>query len=103
MINAYRFEDLPTKLTVGVLGVQVGVSTKNVWLDPDYDDRERDDEFHGLERPKVRSDGFLEIEMGEFFNSGLEDEVVEMGVLEIKGGQNKGGFILEGIEIRPKK
>jgi len=41
--------------------------------------------------------------MGEFFNSDLEDEVVEMGVLEIKGGQHKGGFILEGIEIRPKK
>jgi len=72
-------------------------------LDPDYDDRERNDEFQGLERRKVRSDGFLEIEMGEFFNSDLEDEVVEMGVLEIKGGQHKGGFILEGIEIRPKK
>ncbi|AES61146.1 putative phloem protein [Medicago truncatula] len=102
MINAYRFEDLPTKLTVGVLGDQVGLSTKNVWLNPYYDDRERNDEFQGLERPKVRSDGFLEIEMGEFFNSGLEDEVVEMRVLE-NGGQHKGGFILEGIEIRPKK
>lgn len=118
MINAFGFDEIPIELTVGVLGdqitmringkqVTVGVlgdqiSTKNVWLDPDYDDRERDDEFQGLERPKGRSDGFLEIEMGEFFNSGLEDEVVEMGALENRGGHSKCGFILEGIEIRPK-
>jgi hypothetical protein len=50
----------------------------------------------------LRSDGFLEIEMGEFFNSGLKDEVVHMDVVEIKGGRVNGAFILEGIEIRPK-
>ena len=40
--------------------------------------------FPGLERPKERSDGWLEIEMGEFFNSGLEDEEVEISVMETK-------------------
>jgi hypothetical protein len=50
----------------------------------------------------VRSDGWLEIEMGEFFNSGLENEEVQMSVIEIKAGETKGNFFLEGIEVRPK-
>jgi hypothetical protein len=39
--------------------------------------------------------------MGEFFNSGLEDEV-QMSVIEIKHGDWKAGLFLEGIEVRPK-
>ena len=52
--------------------------------------------------PKVRSDGWLEIEMGEFFNSGQEEKQVQMKVMETTSHIWKCGFILEGIEIRPK-
>ncbi|PNX64263.1 F-box protein PP2-B1, partial [Trifolium pratense] len=55
-----------------------------------------------LQRPSVRSDGWLEIEMGEFFNSGREHEV-HMSVIEIKAGEVKGNFFVEGIEVRPKE
>ncbi|KAF8012123.1 hypothetical protein BT93_I0297 [Corymbia citriodora subsp. variegata] len=53
-------------------------------------------------RPKERRDGWLEIELGEFWTKDGEDGEVEMSVLETKGGNWKGGLILEGIEIRPK-
>lgn len=35
----------------------------------------------GLQCPCVRSDGWLEIGMGEFFNSSLEDKEVQMSVI----------------------
>lgn len=50
--------------------------------------------------PSIREDGWLEIELGEFF-SGEEDEEVSMSLMEL-GHQLKGGLILEGIEVRPK-
>nr|GMC91536.1 F-box protein PP2-B15-like [Ipomoea batatas] len=48
-----------------------------------------------------RDDGWLEIEMGEFYNDGSEKEV-EMSLREVKGVHLKGGLIVEGIELRPK-
>ena len=51
--------------------------------------------------PKERKDGWMEIEVGEFF-SGEGDEEVRMSLMEIKGGHLKGGLIIEGIEVRPK-
>jgi hypothetical protein len=46
----------------------------------------------------VRSNGWLEIEIGEFFNSGLEDEV-QVNVKETDYW--KKGLFLEGMEVRP--
>ncbi|CAI9768945.1 unnamed protein product [Fraxinus pennsylvanica] len=51
--------------------------------------------------PSKRKDGWLEIELGEFFTS-ESDEVVTMRLMEIKGHQLKGGLIIQGIEVRPK-
>ena len=52
----------------------------------------------------MSSDGWLEIEMGEFFNSRLEGEEVQMSVVEkLESGNKKGNFFLEGIEVRPKE
>lgn len=53
--------------------------------------------------PREREDGWLEIELGEFFNDGSDGEEVRMSVKEVKGVQLKGGLIVEGIELRPKK
>ncbi|KAJ8753025.1 hypothetical protein K2173_008812 [Erythroxylum novogranatense] len=52
--------------------------------------------------PRERKDGWFEIELGEFFNKEGEEGEIEMSVLEIKGGNWKGGIIVQGIEIRPK-
>ncbi|KAI4301742.1 hypothetical protein L6164_034989 [Bauhinia variegata] len=50
--------------------------------------------------PSKRDDGWMEIELGEFF-SGEADEEVKMSLMEV-GYQLKGGLIVEGIEVRPK-
>ncbi|XP_042501121.1 F-box protein PP2-B10-like [Macadamia integrifolia] len=57
----------------------------------------------GQIRPKKREDGWMEIEMGEFFNERGEDGEVEMSLMEVKGGQWKSGLIIQGIELRPKE
>ncbi|KAL3516005.1 hypothetical protein ACH5RR_022907 [Cinchona calisaya] len=51
--------------------------------------------------PIERKDGWMEIELGEFFISESDQEII-MSLTEIKGYQLKGGLMIEGIEIRPK-
>ncbi|KAK2966390.1 hypothetical protein RJ640_013700 [Escallonia rubra] len=50
---------------------------------------------------RERDDGWLEIELGAFYNDGSEKEV-KMGLKEVEGVHLKGGLIVEGIELRPK-
>ena len=53
--------------------------------------------------PCKREDGWVEIELGEFYNDdGGDDEEVKMSLREVKGHHLKGGLIIEGIEIRPR-
>ncbi|PSS26509.1 F-box protein like [Actinidia chinensis var. chinensis] len=57
----------------------------------------------GEERvPCERDDGWMEIELGEFF-CGESNEEVKMSLKEVKSVHLKGGLIVEGIELRPKK
>ncbi|KAJ4967653.1 hypothetical protein NE237_014354 [Protea cynaroides] len=56
-----------------------------------------------LQVPKERGDGWMEIELGEFFNEKGEDGDVEMSLMEVKGANWKCGLIIQGIELRPKK
>ncbi|KAL0797537.1 hypothetical protein Bca101_052711 [Brassica carinata] len=54
--------------------------------------------------PRVRDDGWMEIEIGEFETGreGGEDKEVVMSVTEVVGYQLKGGIVIDGIEVRPK-
>ncbi|KAF9594793.1 hypothetical protein IFM89_034776 [Coptis chinensis] len=52
--------------------------------------------------PSERRDGWLEIELGDFYNEQGEDGVVEMSLQEVKAGYWKAELIVEGIEVRPK-
>ncbi|MCD9560220.1 hypothetical protein HAX54_018719 [Datura stramonium] len=52
--------------------------------------------------PRERADGWLEIELGEFFNGRNGDEEITMKLMEVKGYHVKGGLVIEGIELRPK-
>ncbi|KAL2490447.1 F-box protein PP2-B15 [Abeliophyllum distichum] len=49
----------------------------------------------------MRDDGWLEVELGEFYCDG-KDRAVKMSFKEDKGDHLKGGLLVEGIEIRPK-
>ncbi|KAF5788112.1 putative phloem protein [Helianthus annuus] len=51
----------------------------------------------GLER----KDGWLEIELGEFYNQGMCEKEVKMSLREINGVHLKGGLVVESLEIRP--
>lgn len=51
--------------------------------------------------PGKRDDGWMEIELGEFFSGGGDVEI-KMGLREV-GYQLKGGLVVEGIEVRPKQ
>ncbi|KAF5206359.1 F-box protein pp2-b15 [Thalictrum thalictroides] len=48
-----------------------------------------------------RKDGWMEIELGEFYNDVGNCEI-KMSLMEVKGDQLKGGLVIEGIELRPK-
>lgn len=52
---------------------------------------------------RERDDGWMEIELGEFFSGDEEDDdrEVKMSLREVKGYQLKGGLVIEGIEVRP--
>jgi len=83
LIHEYGFQNSTVKLSVGVKGNCTGYAS----LDLD------DEDIH------MRSDEWLEIEMGEFFNSDLQDEEIYMSVSLTQ----KKRFFLEGIEVRPKE
>ncbi|XAR48856.1 hypothetical protein NMG60_11031821 [Bertholletia excelsa] len=50
--------------------------------------------------PRRRNDGWMEVELGEFFNDEGDDGEVEMRLLEPTS--HKYGLVVEGIEFRPK-
>ncbi|KAE9451174.1 hypothetical protein C3L33_16909, partial [Rhododendron williamsianum] len=128
--DAYGFEYHPTEVAVGVSGSES--ETQSVYLDPERGQRLQfqivprkpvfrrgfgisnrwrqrttsvlNGESCDRKYPKVRGDGWMEIEMGEYFNKGGggEDEELEMSVMEVERGDWKSGLIVQGIEIRPK-
>ena len=52
--------------------------------------------------PQGREDGWMEVELGEFFNDGGENGEVRMQLTETERLNWKSGLIVEGIELRPK-
>ena len=96
MNDAQGFHNCPLELSVSVGGSLS--STKIVCLDPNVEGRQQN-RVARSQHPNVRSDGWLEIEIGEFFNSGLDDEV-QMNVKETDYW--KKGLFVEGIEFRLK-
>ncbi|KAG8072879.1 hypothetical protein GUJ93_ZPchr0006g41822 [Zizania palustris] len=53
--------------------------------------------------PHRRADGWMELEMGEFFNEEGEGGEASFCLMETIGGNWKRGLIVQGIEIRLKK
>ncbi|KAJ4776286.1 F-box protein [Rhynchospora pubera] len=66
------------------------VETFSMWQDP----------IHGAP-PKERRDGWMEVEIGEFYNENGDDGEVEIRLKE-KDTQYWKGLIVQGLEIRPK-
>ncbi|KAL9684366.1 hypothetical protein QQ045_021802 [Rhodiola kirilowii] len=124
--GGYGFDYQPAEVSVGISGG--GSCTKSVYLDYAEVDQPRQlcivprrvalfsyTREHLLaaqaspsirERaspaPKQRLDGWLEIELGEYFIKGGEVGQLEMSLSEIKSRNWKAGLVVQGIEVRPK-
>ncbi|XP_028774905.1 F-box protein At2g02240-like [Neltuma alba] len=90
----------PAEVSIGIAGNK---SKRFVYLVP----REAQSRAIPLENlnqqyPNKRADGWLEIELGDFFNEGIDDQELEMTVFKLTG-KWKRGLVIEGLEIRPKR
>ncbi|KAK3414762.1 hypothetical protein EUGRSUZ_H00081 [Eucalyptus grandis] len=52
---------------------------------------------------RERGDGWLEIEMGEFYNENGDDGTLVCSLKEVDDYTTKLGLVVEGIELRPKE
>ncbi|CAN1144549.1 Putative F-box protein PP2-B12 [Linum perenne] len=95
----YGFSERPVELGVNLEGS--GIERKRVSLI---------DSVEGMPKPyKEREDGWLEIEMGEFFNhpyngdgDGDGDATLLCSLMETDGNVTKESLLVYGIELRPK-
>ncbi|KAK9063079.1 hypothetical protein SSX86_016949 [Deinandra increscens subsp. villosa] len=124
--ETHGFEYQPAEVSVGISGLKS--ETQTVFLEPQDEPRRR---YPVVPRrrigmynrghvrypnpivvprspssngngPKQREDGWMEIELGEYFVKEGEEGELEMSMREVKGGNWKGGIVIQGIEIRPK-
>lgn len=86
----YGFDGNPLESSIGVVGGSF--ATQLIYLYPGHD----------TTSSPARRDGWYEVELGDFFNEGGEDEELEMRIMEVKTKNAKYGLVVEGIEMRPK-
>ncbi|KAF6147675.1 hypothetical protein GIB67_003006 [Kingdonia uniflora] len=79
------------EVVIEILGIEGSERTRNVCLDSKSQDSP----------PRLRGDGWMEIEMGEFFNDHGEDTEVRTILREVNS-KPKSGLFIQGIEFRPK-
>ncbi|KAF6173987.1 hypothetical protein GIB67_039938 [Kingdonia uniflora] len=90
-LDAKGFVQTPVEALISFVEIKNTERFRSVYLDPD-----------NQVPSQKREDGWLEIEMGEFFNDQGEDGAVHMILSEMKHGNSKSGLIIMGIELRPK-
>ncbi|GLT87615.1 hypothetical protein SLE2022_056920 [Rubroshorea leprosula] len=91
--GVYGFTNEPLKATVQLSRTE-GLQ-RTVFLHAEDEDVQNDYQY-----PIERGDGWLELDLGEFFIEGGEDGQLEIRIFHFNGSW-KSGVIIEGIEIRP--
>lgn len=90
--SRHGFQIRPVSLEVHFEGAEVEENgTKRVILDPPEG---------SLVVCEERSDGWMEVEMGEIFNELGDDGTIIFHLKQIDNFISKGGLIVEGIDIR---
>lgn len=87
--DSYGFKDTPVEVSVKFGSEAEDGKPNTVYLE-------------SQEGIVLRGDGWMEIEIGSFFNDTGDDGEVEMYVKEVKILFAKSGLIVEGFELRPK-
>ncbi|KAH7521800.1 hypothetical protein FEM48_Zijuj07G0070700 [Ziziphus jujuba var. spinosa] len=100
--HRYRFHEKPVTVQVNFEGDEEihgeGYGRREVLLGPPKNKIKNMQQLCGA----YRGDGWMEVELGEFFNDGGENHgVLILNLMEINAAV-KYGIIVEGIELRPK-
>ncbi|XP_074574691.1 putative F-box protein PP2-B12 [Curcuma longa] len=85
---------------LGLYGSEIHVS---LMLDEDDDDDEDVEEADNTKNIRLREDGWLEVELGEFYNNEGDEGEMEAKLWETQELQWKQGLIIHGLDIRPKE
>jgi len=94
----YGFRDLPVQVGVGFKGQEM--PKKFICFDKSNDEHKPWPKKE-LMKSEKREDGWIEAEIGDFFNEGGFDEI-DVSIVDITSGNWKCGVIIQGIEFRPK-
>lgn len=94
LANCDGFEDVVMEAEIKMLGEEH--FRRFICFDESMDGGRRN-----VVKPEKRQDGWMEVELGEFFNEGLHSDEINMRVFESRYLKN--GLIILGIEIRPSK
>ncbi|MCL7021888.1 hypothetical protein MKW94_017044 [Papaver nudicaule] len=101
--DVYGFDYEPVTANIEVVG-RVGGSN-SVWCSKNRQIHLSPNGGQGHHFARKRGDGWMEVEMGHFYNGELEDgesREVHMSVLETERLGAKYGLIVQGMEVRPK-
>ncbi|KAK2650781.1 hypothetical protein Ddye_018270 [Dipteronia dyeriana] len=93
VIAENRVDYCPAEVTVELAGSN-NVQNRSVYIHQEQQDGDDDGLY-----PKMRAGGWLETELGEFFNEGDEEDELLITIVS----KMKQFLVVEGIEIRPKK
>ncbi|CAF2247693.1 unnamed protein product [Brassica napus] len=96
----YGFQNMPVKAKLILVGKE---STKRfIYFDGGPSDGRREGEIRDVKKPEWREDGWMEVELGEFFNEDSCDEI-KLRLKEIEYLNWKSGLIIQGVEFRPQR
>ncbi|CDY24793.1 BnaA08g15170D [Brassica napus] len=73
-----------------------------IYFDGGPSDGRREGEIRDVKKPEWREDGWMEVELGEFFNEDSCDEI-KLRLKEIEYLNWKSGLIIQGVEFRPQR
>ncbi|CDY09376.1 BnaA02g26340D [Brassica napus] len=94
----HGFRDLPIQVGVGFKGQDM---PKNFICFDVSNDVNKQWPRKELMKSEKREDGWIEAEIGDFFNEEGCDEI-EVSIVDITSGNWKCGVIIQGIEFRPR-
>lgn len=97
--GCHGFRDLPIQVGIGLVGQN---PPKRIICFDESTDKIKKWERRELVKSKSREDGWIEAEIGEFFNEGDCDEI-ELSIVDITSTYWKRGLIIQGNEFWPMK
>ncbi|CAD5166519.1 unnamed protein product [Musa acuminata subsp. malaccensis] len=98
--GAYGLNSPPQKVSVS-LGTYSSDSFITLQQDDDDDDDDQEEEDEKGKR-KLRDDGWMEIELGDFYNDEGDKGEVRIHLSQCEALHFKHGLLIEGLEFRPK-